>query len=201
VSEWGPLVAYAAMLPLLYVVARRRSSKISLKAPVIIALTVIGGGVIALCALRGVSVSYGIALAFACLVICTASDLATGLIFDGVTVGAACGIGMCCLLAQTAPAALAGAGICIIPLLALYAVTRGRGIGLGDVKLGGIVGAGVGGIEALGAIGIAFVVGAICCVPLLVARRVRRGDRVAFAPFLALGTIAFVAGRLVQAHG
>jgi leader peptidase (prepilin peptidase) / N-methyltransferase len=201
VSAWGTLGAYVAMLPLLYVVARRRTSKISLKAPANIALAVIGGAVIASCALRGVSVSYGIALAFACLVVCTASDLATGLIFDGVTASAACGIGMWCLIAQNAHAVLAGAGICTAPLLALYAVTRGRGIGLGDVKLGGIIGAGIGGIEALGAIGIAFVAGAICCAPLLLMRRLRRGDRVAFAPFMAVGTMALVVGRLVQAHG
>ena len=43
-------------------------------------------------------ISFGIAFAFACLVVSAASDLATGLIFDAVTIAAACGIALSCLI-------------------------------------------------------------------------------------------------------
>lgn len=199
-SGWSALALYACALPVLYVVAWKRSAAISSRAPVSIALGAFGAGVIALCVLRGIPVSCGVALAFACLVICAASDLATGLIFDTVTASSACGIALWSLVTHGAEFALLGAGLCIAPLLLLYLVTRGCGIGLGDVKLGGIIGAGIGGVEALGAVGAAFVAGAMCFLPLLLMRRVRRGDRVAFAPFMAIGTIALVVGRLVAGH-
>jgi prepilin signal peptidase PulO-like enzyme (type II secretory pathway) len=200
VTGWFALALYAGMLSALYVVARRRNAAISLRTPVSMALCVLGACVIALCMLRGIPVSYGVALSFACVVVCSASDLATGLIFDAVTGAAACSIALWSLIVQGAQLALLGSCICIAPLLLLHVVTRGRGIGLGDVKLGGIIGAGVGGVEAVGAIGVAFIAGAVFCIPQLLMRRVRRDDRVAFAPFMALGTIAIIAGRLVVGH-
>lgn len=200
-SIWGPIGVYASALVILYAIARRRSASVSVKTPAGLILAALAAAVIGLCALHGSCVSLGLALALACLVVSAASDLATGLIFDTVLATAACGIGLWSVVAQGALPAAVGAGICVAPLLTLYGITRRRGIGFGDVKLGAIIGAGVGGVESVGAIGAAFVAGAICCAPLLVARRLRRSDRVPFAPFMAVGTIALIAARVVHCRG
>ncbi|MGB6986445.1 MAG: hypothetical protein WBD74_10775 [Candidatus Aquilonibacter sp.] len=200
-SAWGTSAVYAVALVVLYAVARRRSALVSVKMPAGLILAALASGVIVFCALHGSPVSIGLALALACLVVSAASDLATGLIFDAVIAAAACGIGLWSVIAQSALLTALGACICIAPLLALYCVTRGRGVGLGDVKLGGIIGAGVGGAEALGAIGAAFVAGAIFCAPLLIVRRMQPSDRVPFAPFMAFGTIMLIVVRVVQGHG
>ena len=195
------LAVYVVTLLVLFAIARRESQLVRLVKPMVIGPMACGFGIVALSALQNADVSLGTASALACLVVCAASDLATGLVFDAVTATAACGIALEKLLQHEAAAATLGAAACGAAVLVLYAITRGRGIGLGDVKLAGIIGAGIGGLESLGAIGAAFVTGALCCLPLVVARRIRRGDRVAFAPYMAVGTIAVVAMRLVNGHG
>ncbi len=200
-SIWSATAVYASALVVLYAVARRRSELARVKMPAWLVLAGLATGVMVFGAVHGSSVSIGLALALACAVVSAASDLATGLIFDTVIATAACGIGLWSVIAQNALLTGLGACVCIAPLFALYIITRGRGIGLGDVKLGGIIGAGVGGVEALGAIGAAFVAGAICCAPLLLARRIGYSDRVPFAPFMAFGTMVLIAARVVQGHG
>lgn len=194
------MAVYLIAIVAFYYIARRKSPLVRLHSPAILVLAVFGTAAIVICTLHEMS-SFGIAFAFACLVVSAASDLATGLIFDAVTIAAACGTALSCLIEANVSATALGVCTCVAPLLALYAITRGRGIGLGDVKLGGVIGAGVGGIEALGAVGAAFVAGALYCIPLVLAGRVRRGDRVPFAPFMAFGTIALVAARAVHGHG
>jgi leader peptidase (prepilin peptidase) / N-methyltransferase len=197
----GALVVYAGALLVLCDVARRRNASVKMTAPVGVALAALAGGVIVFCAAHGSPISFALALALACLVVCAVSDLATGLVFDAVTATTGCGIFLSSLIEAHAAVTVVGACTCIAPLLALYALTRGRGVGLGDVKLGGIIGAGLGGVAAIAAIGGAFVAGAICCVPLVLARRLRRSDPIPFAPFMLLGSIVFVAARVVHAHG
>lgn len=200
-NDWSAMAVYITALLALFALARRRSSSLCSLPPIGLALAALAGCAIVFCASHGSAVSIALALALACLVVCAVSDLATGLVFDNVTATAACGIVLASLIDAHAALAVLGACTCVAPLLVIYVLTRGRGIGLGDVKLGGIIGAGIGGVEAIAAIGTAFVAGAICCIPLVVARRIRPTDRVPFAPFMALGTIAFVAARVVHAHG
>lgn len=200
-NGWSAMAMYCIALVVFYLVAHHQSASVAGTGPAARGLGSLGAGVIALGAVRGVPISFGIAIALACLVVSAVSDLAMGLVFDAVTASAACGIVVLSLLDRSTPIATLGAAVCIAPLLVLYALTRGRGIGLGDVKLGGIIGASVGGLEALGAIGAAFVAGALCCMPLVISRRARRGTPVPFAPFMALGTLALVAARVMQGHG
>lgn len=195
------IVMYTIALLLLFVVAQRKSALVGVKTPLGLILAAATAGVIVFCTVRGSPVSVDLTLTLACLVVCAASDLVTGLIFDAVTATAACGIVFSALVEQHVAVAVLGAFTGIVPLLGLYATTRGRGIGLGDVKLGGIIGAGIGSVDALGAIGTAFVAGAVCYAPLLVTRRMGRGDRVPFAPFMAVGTLVLVAVRVVHGHG
>ena len=75
-------------------------------------------------------------------------------------------------------------------LLALHLLTRGRGLGLGDVKLAAAIGLGFGPGAGLAALGTAFVLGGAYASWLLASRRARRGDTISFGPFLAGGTLA-----------
>jgi len=142
----------------------------------------------------------GAALVLACALVCAATDIRTGLVLDVVTGPAFAGIIVWSLATHALLPALAGVAVCAGPLLVLHAVTRGAGIGLGDVKLAGVIGSGLGGAASAGAIGAAFVAGAIWAIGMLIARRARAGDRIAFAPFLALGAVAFVLFRSAYGH-
>jgi prepilin signal peptidase PulO-like enzyme (type II secretory pathway) len=74
--------------------------------------------------------------------------------------------------------------------VALYSITRGRGIGLGDVKLGIAIGAALGPTSGLMASGLAFVFGGAYAGWLLITRRAARRTEIRFAPFIAAGTFA-----------
>jgi leader peptidase (prepilin peptidase)/N-methyltransferase len=100
------------------------------------------------------------------------------------------------VVAHGALGAIVGASVVGGALLALYALTKRRGIGLGDVKLGALVGVGLGAVGGLTAIGTAFVVGAVAGVCLLAFRRIGRGAEIRFAPYIFCGVV-IAAGRLV----
>ncbi|HYZ14838.1 MAG TPA: A24 family peptidase [Candidatus Acidoferrum sp.] len=84
--------------------------------------------------------------------------------------------------------ALAGGGA----LLILHVLTRGRGLGLGDVKLGAAIGAGLGPQLGIAAIATGFVAGAVYAIALLLTHRAGRGDAIRFGPFLALGAFTML---------
>jgi prepilin signal peptidase PulO-like enzyme (type II secretory pathway) len=117
-------------------------------------------------------------------------DARTGSIFDPLTISM--------LLASLALAAVSGSvidGCCGAAavgaaLLTLHAISHGRGIGLGDVKLGAALGMALGVAGALTAIGLAFVFGGAYGVWLLATRRAQRDASIRFGPFIAAGTFA-----------
>lgn len=115
-------------------------------------------------------------------------DARTGIIPDPLTAAAAVAAAIGIVASahrETAPiGALCGAAL---PAF-LYLLTRGRGIGLGDVKLSAALGIGLGPRGAAFAIAGAFACGALYGSWLLATRRARRGDALGFAPFLALGS-------------
>ncbi len=125
------------------------------------------------------------------------TDLQTGYVFDRVLIASALPILILGFLARDvsslAGGALIGGGV---PAL-LYTVTFGRGIGLGDVKLGAVLGAAAGANEALPLIVIAFIAGGAVATILLLARRCSAGQPLPLAPFLAIGTdVCFLSGGL-----
>ena len=71
--------------------------------------------------------------------------------------------------------------------LFLCFVTRGRGMGLGDVKLAFLIGLIAGGYTWL-AIFIAFIVGSVIGIFLVIARQAHFGKPIPFGPFLVAGT-------------
>lgn len=131
-----------------------------------------------------------LAVLIAALCVSSVTDVESGYIFDVVTLPA--------LIAEIAIAAffggwessLQGALACASVIAVLYGATRGRGIGLGDLKLAACIGAGLGPFGGIAAIGAAFVFGGAHAVFMVARRRVSRGDSLRFAPYMALGFAA-----------
>jgi prepilin signal peptidase PulO-like enzyme (type II secretory pathway) len=70
-----------------------------------------------------------------------------------------------------------------------YVASRGRGFGLGDVKLGVLLGAGVGLAGGLSAFVGSFVAGALFALAGLSLGRLDRKATLPFAPFIAVGAV------------
>ena len=117
-------------------------------------------------------------------------DARTGLIPDAVTRTTAFAALGCAVANGVAPLACGGAYAVGGALLALHLLTGGRGLGLGDVKLGTAIGAGFGPGAGIVALGAAFVLGGTYASWLLITGRARRGDSIRFGPFLAAGAAA-----------
>ena len=75
-------------------------------------------------------------------------------------------------------------------LLFLALITRGRGMGMGDVKLALPLGAILGWPQVAVWLLLSFLIGGIFAILLLVTGKARFGKRIAFGPFLVLGFIA-----------
>jgi prepilin signal peptidase PulO-like enzyme (type II secretory pathway) len=192
---------FASALGAFATIARAQRSVVALLHPCVVLLTLGALAIIVTGEERGSPVALGVALMLACAIVCAASDLSTGLVFDAVTALSALMILAISSITHTVSASAVGAVVCGGSLLALYVTTRRRGIGLGDVKLGAVIGAGCGGVPAVGAIGAAFVAGALWALPVLVSKRAKPRDRVPFAPFLAMGALAFLAFESLSIHG
>lgn len=83
----------------------------------------------------------------------------------------------------------AAAGI----LLLLFAVTRGRGIGFGDVKLAAALGLAFAWPDSVVIVGLAFVLGSLAAVPALLMRKAGMKTALPFGPFLALAAVLILA--------
>ena len=80
------------------------------------------------------------------------------------------------------------ASLASVFFLLLCLVTLGRGMGLGDVKLAFLIGLIAGGYTWL-AIFIAFVVGSVIGIFLVIIKQAHFGKQIPFGPFLVLGTL------------
>ncbi len=132
---------------------------------------------------------------FGAVVVGAACDVACGYVFDAVTLPSVLAMLAVSLFAHDAQGFAVGAASGGGVLAALYAITRGRGIGLGDVKLGCCIGGAAGALPGMEAIGIAFVIGGVYASYLLASRRATRETEIRFAPYLAAGM------SLVVLHG
>lgn len=74
-------------------------------------------------------------------------------------------------------------------LFLVWAITKGRGMGFGDVKLAFLMGLSLGFPKIILAFYIAFLTGALVGVILVLARKKKFGQQIAFGPFLVLGVI------------
>lgn len=120
--------------------------------------------------------------------VCAVTDAQTGYVFDALTLPALSLIlGIAAAHSAFVPAVLGGAASGAA-LGALYALTLGRGLGLGDVKLACCIGAAMGVAAGLRSLQVAFVLGGLYAGALLLLRRARCGESIGFAPFLFAGT-------------
>lgn len=123
----------------------------------------------------------------ACIAASVVTDLAAGYVLDAVTVpGLTVAFFVAAIdahLVEFFEAALSVAGA----ILLLYALSRGRGIGLGDAKLAACAGALLGGRDGLISLGFAFVLGGLHAAALLVFRGACGKQSVPFAPYVAAG--------------
>jgi len=136
------------------------------------------------------SAAYASAVLLACAAVSATTDLQTGYIFDrvllatlGVVVVTTWSLGR---LTDGACAAIVCAGALLIP----FALSRGRGMGLGDVKLAGTAAFALGLHASLEALWLACVSGGGVAVLALATGRARCGSRLPFGVFLAFGACA-----------
>lgn len=140
----------------------------------------------------------GPALALCVSIACALCDVRTGSIPNRITYPAFAATVLLAAAHGTLGTALAGAAAAGGSLFLLHAGTGGRGLGLGDVKLGACIGAGLGVIPGLVALGCAFVGGACVGLALLAMRRARRGDALPFGPYLAFGALCATVGTVAR---
>ncbi|MDH7485246.1 MAG: A24 family peptidase [Anaerolineae bacterium] len=86
------------------------------------------------------------------------------------------------------PQALLG-GISGFALFLLIALIKPNGMGMGDVKLAGLIGMVMGFPDVLVALCIGVIAGGLGALVLLLSRRVRRGGYMPYAPFLVTGAL------------
>lgn len=126
----------------------------------------------------------------AAVTVSAATDACSGYVFDVVTVPAFAAIVGIAFLTGHFSGAFSGALAAGGAMAALYTITLGRGLGLGDVKLACCIGAALGVYDGLLALGAAFVLGGVYAAYGIATRHLLRGQAVAFAPYLAAGTVA-----------
>lgn len=118
------------------------------------------------------------------LVVAAEADVRTGLLFDAVTFPAALLTAAIGLVAGDAAAAAWGVVMLVGPFGTLVVVSRGRAMGLGDVKAMFAIGAAFGPLESLIAIFGACISGILAAT---LAHRLRPGESLRFGPHLAAG--------------
>lgn len=138
----------------------------------------------------GVSLS-GLAAALlgAYLVATVFIDIDHLLIVDAVTIPVACAGLVLALLQHRVVSALEGALLGALIFGAIYIVTRGTGLGLGDVKLAACLGIFLGLANGIAAFAAAFIIGTLIALPVLFLRKRRQRDVLPFGPFLVLGAL------------
>lgn len=123
-------------------------------------------------------------------------DFRHHIIPDGLQICLLAGVVTYHILSGTLQVILVGhALIVVLPILLLYLLTRGKGMGFGDVKMQMSLGLWLGLIRGFIGLYMSFLVGAIYGVVLIILRKAGRKSQIAFGPFLLLGAwISFLLG-------
>lgn len=164
----------AAPVPVRYPLVELLSAAVFMLAALVFGLTIEGVAAAALGAL---------------LIVIAFVDLDHLLVLDATTiVGAGIGLAVALATHRLLPA-LEGAATGALIFGAIYALTRGAGMGLGDVKLAAMLGLFLGFPSMVSVVVAAFIIGAILAIPVLLARRRGRRDALPFGPFLVMAAI------------
>lgn len=90
---------------------------------------------------------------------------------------------------------LAGVVLGLVLFGGIYLLTRGRAMGMGDVKFAGALGILLGWPDVILALVLAFLVGALVALPLLIGGRAAMRSALPFGPFITIGvTLVFFFG-------
>lgn len=138
----------------------------------------------------GPSVAFFLAAAaFSSAIVLSVSDLRYQILPDEVMAVAAVSMaGLVAVLPEPQWAMRLISAVCAAGFfLLLWVITRGRGMGLGDVKLAAFLGFTLGFPGIVIALYSAFLTGAIAGVILILWKRLRLKSKIAFGPFLFLG--------------
>jgi len=130
--------------------------------------------------------SYWYWLIFSSLLVIFVADLKYQIIPDSMVVMGV--IGVIGAIGVTGENILAGAGVSAFFLL-LWLVTRGKGMGFGDVKLAFLMGLLLGFPNIIIASYLAFLTGAGAGVILILLGKKKLKEKIAFGPFLVAGTV------------
>jgi leader peptidase (prepilin peptidase) / N-methyltransferase len=131
-----------------------------------------------------------------------AVDLRTHRLPDRLVLPGAAGVLLLLLLAAATQGAWTTLGRAVVAALVslvgyfLLALLRAGGLGLGDVKLGGLLGVWLGWFgwsHVVGGVLAAFGLGGLVALALLLTRRVSRSSAIAFGPWMVLGAAATTA--------
>lgn len=179
--EW-----YLVSLGLFFAVAKRRCFRVKISSPATALLAATGCSAVVYMH-TGAHFGGMYAVLVAALVVVTCTDLQTGYVFDDVLAGAAAIIIASSLVHSTLGESLEGALAGAAPFGVIYGLTRGHGVGLGDLKLAALIGLSLGCFSTLVSIGYAFIAGALWALGALLFRTRRMATPLAFAPFLSLG--------------
>ncbi|HEY8321112.1 MAG TPA: A24 family peptidase [Candidatus Baltobacteraceae bacterium] len=125
--------------------------------------------------------------------ICVVTDIRHGVVLDSVLLVSTLAIGFVAVESKHAPAAALGCAAALCAMGLVLALSRGA-MGLGDLKFAGVIGLALGVDRGLLALAIAFAAGGLVAAVLMAAGRVRRGQALPFAPFLAIGATAMACG-------
>ena len=82
--------------------------------------------------------------------------------------------------------------VVMLPILLLWLVTRGRGMGFGDVKLAFTIGFLLGIKAGFLALYFGFIIGAIASLFLIILKKKQLKSKIAFGPFLVLGILIMI---------
>ena len=80
----------------------------------------------------------------------------------------------------------------MLPILLLFLITKGKGMGFGDVKLSFTMGFLLGIMGGLASLYMAFISGAIIGIILVIYKKRKLKSKIAFGPFLVLGLLAIL---------
>jgi prepilin signal peptidase PulO-like enzyme (type II secretory pathway) len=183
------LLWYGVFIGLFAFLARTQWTRMDLRRPFFTAVIAAGGAAIYWLAPIVTTETVAQSALVALLVVATITDIGSGFIFDVVSVAAGIVLLTMAAVHGDVPNAASGAVLAFAPLALIFVITRGRGLGFGDVKLGAIIGFGVGSPAALVFVGASFVAGALWSGIALSLGRASLRQRVPFAPFMALGAV------------
>ena len=110
------------------------------------------------------------------------------ILYTSIVIG---GVGLSVVSQTMGMHALYGLSV-MAPLLLVFLITKGRGMGFGDVKLAFVMGLILGLLPGFLALYIGFVIGGIVGGILLLTKKGKRKTKIAFGPFLILGLYTMI---------